>query len=331
VTDPRYGHPGYGSSPEEPDYESTGPVDPYGRPSYQDPSYGQPPPPPPGYRDPRYERQPGYQPAAPRRSEPPRRGEPGGWNGSPGWNDPPGWSEPPGRGEFQGRGEPPRPAPPRRARRVWIAIRLVVAIVLLAVVAYLLIAHSTSHKPTDSAAGGPSPSQGSGSPAPAVSHPGDLRKYLMAAPAKSHHWPKPLGTHEKLSLRQAIRLANSNRAIFTEFRFRSGAVRCWITVNSTWIDMRLYRFRSADDAQGFFRFDTRRSARVTPAAGQSPIKTVPGARVFAELKADSDGILSVLAIGVKGDVVFVADVAEQARTPHLGVLNKLMREQYGKL
>jgi hypothetical protein len=214
---------------------------------------------------------------------------------------------------------------------VWIAIRLVVPIAVLAVIAYSLITHLTSHKPAQAAAGAPSSSQRAGSPGPAVSHPGDLRKYLITAPARSHPWPKPLGSHEKLSLRQAIRLANSNRATFAEYRFSGGAVRCWITVNSTWVDVRLYRFRSPGDAQAFFRFDTHRSARVTPAAGQSGIKGVPGARAFADLKQDKDGILSVVAIGVHSDVVFIADVAEQARTARLGVVDKMMREQYGKL
>lgn len=272
-----------------------------------EPRYGQP-------RDDRsrYDSPP-YQPAGPRRSEPAS------------WFEPAGWVQPPDHGGSR------RPPPRRRLRRAWTAIRLVVALAVLAIIAYSLITHVTSHKPAHSATGRPSPSTRAGSPVPAVSHPGDVRKYLITAPARAHPWPKPLGTHEKLSLRQAVRLANSDRLTFTRYRFSGGAVRCWITVNSTWVDVRLYRFRSPGDARAFFRFDTRRSARVTPVPGRSSIRGVPGARDFAALKPDSNGILSVVAIGVKGDVEFVADVAEHARTARLGVVDKLMREQYSRL
>jgi hypothetical protein len=92
--------------------------------------------------------------------------------------------------------------------------------------------------------------------------------------------------------------------------------------------VRLYRFGSAADAQNFFRSDIDASSRNTPAADQSGVSNVPGARAFADPKPDSGGYITVIAIGVKGDVVFLVDIAEHSNTVRLGTPDRLMREQY---
>lgn len=233
-------------------------------------------------------------------------------------------------------GQPPAgpgraPRGPRRGKARLVVSLVAVVCAVAAGAVYLVRGHDSG---LPSAQGGSqSPGQGSHSPAPPVTHHGDLRNYLLAAPAGSQQWPNPLGTHRKLSLRQAASLSTDRKArlrTLTEDHFTKGAVQSWIK-NGTWIDVRLYQFASAADAQVFFRGDIAASSQSTPAANQSPVRSVPGARAFADSKPDSDGYISVIAIGVKGDVVFLVDAAEHSSTAHLALPGKLMRGQYSKL
>jgi hypothetical protein len=190
------------------------------------------------------------------------------------------------------------------------------------------------HAADRTAAQGGSQGQASHRPSPAATHQGDLRKYLIAAPRGSQPWPKPLGTTRKLSLRQAAHLSTDSKARHTRLskdHFVQGAVQCWIAKSGAWVDVRLYQFGSAALAQDFFHTDIAASSSTTPAADQSRVIDVPGARAFADAKPDSDGYLSVLVIGVKGDVVFLVDMAEHSTTAHLGTPDRLMHGQYSKL
>jgi hypothetical protein len=194
---------------------------------------------------------------------------------------------------------------------------------------YLVLGHPSGRP---SAQGG-GRSQAPHSAAAPVSHQGDLRSYLIAAPAGSQPWPHPLGTHRKLSLRQVANLSTDSKArrrTLTKDHFTRGAVQSW-TKGATWVDVRLYQFASAADAQSFFRRDIEASSRTTPTADQSRVGNIPEARAFADPKPDSDGYVSVIVIGVKGDVVFLVDSAQHSKTTHLAMPDRLMREQYGKL
>ena len=95
--------------------------------------------------------------------------------------------------------------------------------------------------------------------------------------------------------------------------------------------MRLYQFGSAAEAQNLFLTDVDATSSSTPVADRSAVGKVPGARAFADPKPDSSGFISVITIGVKGDVVFIVDTAERSRKASLGTPDKLMREQYSKL
>lgn len=245
--------------------------------------------------------------------------------GAPG-NRPPMW---PGT-QHTGRTAPGR-------GRAKVAFGVAAAIVLAAaggVTYYLASGHASGRTSATGSVHSPAPSQAPRSAAPAATHHGDLRRYLIAAPSGSNPWPQPLGTNGKLSLAQAASLSKNTKARrqrLTEDHYVQGAVRSWVAENGTWIDVRLYQFGSAADAQNLFLTDIDGSSSSTPVADQSSVHGVPGARAFADPKPDSNGFIGVLAIGVKGDVVFVIDTAEHSHTASLGTPDTLMQEQYGKL
>ena len=56
-----------------------------------------------------------------------------------------------------------------------------------------------------------------------------------------------------------------------------------------------------------------------------------GAKSFADPKKDAQGYVSVIAIGLKGDVVFVVSIGEKADKIDLSVPDKLMQQQFAKL
>jgi hypothetical protein len=299
-----------------------------------DQSSRQMPPPPPSYRGPGYTDS-GYTDSGyngPGYTDP-------GYNG-PGYSDPgytdPGYTDP-GLSGPGGYPSPTGPGPRRAKRRTaghrktWAALAIAaLAVTVIGGVFYVVLRHTADQT---SAQGGRH-SQPSHSPSPAPTHRGDLRRYLVAAPHGSESWPKPLGTNRKLSLGQASHLSTDSKArratLFSD-RFRQGAVQCWIAKSGAWVDVRLYQFGSAALAQDFFHTDIRASSRTTPAVDQSGVPDVPGARAFADAKPDSDGYLTVLVIGVKGDVVFLVDMAEHTSTAHLGAPDRLMGAQYSKL
>jgi hypothetical protein len=211
-----------------------------------------------------------------------------------------------------------------------------VAAVVCAAIAgatYLVLGHLSGAPSVQDGSRSQTRGQASHTAAPRVTHHRDLRSYLIAAPARSHPWPHPLGTHRKLSLLQVAKLSTGTkrrRRALAEDHFTHGAVQSWIK-GAAWVDVRLYQFASAADARDFFRRDIEASSRATPTADQSRVSKVPQARAFADPKPDSEGYVSVIVIGVKGDVVFLVDSAQQSKRAHLAMPDRLMREQYGKL
>jgi hypothetical protein len=323
-----YGERSHGRPPEQPGHGFGDPEDPYGNPAIPSPHPG--PGAPGGYS--------GQVSSPYRGSLSYERPATYGWRGGSAHQDPssgppprpPGYGDPeyvhPG-GHPPARRRSPRTAFSRRARTV-LAVVAPLALFAIGGTAYLLLTHGTGRTSTERGSHSAVPSHTAHRAPPTASHLGDLRRYLIAAPSGSHAWSKPLGTDRNLSLRQTARLsANSKarRATLVKDHFTHGAVQCWITANGTWVDVRLYQFGSASDAQNFFKGDA------ITVAGQSGVNGVPGGRTFADSKPDSDGYISVIAIGVKGDVVFLVDLAEHSPTARLSMSNRLMREQYGKL
>lgn len=262
------------------------------------------------------------------------------------WDDDPSWDftermpEPPGYG---GAGRRPGDGRPSAKRRTWRTRRrwMLVAIALVVFLAagggatyYVLTAHVSGQKSAIASTHGATARKASPSATPEVIHHGDLRRYLIPAPHGSNAWPQPLGTNGKLSLAQAASLSTNSKARSTRLtgdHYVQGAVRSWVTSNGTWFDVRLYQFGSDADARNLFLTDIDASSSGTPVAHQSGVKNVPMARAFADPKPDSAGFVSVLVVGIKGDVVFIVDAAEHSKTPRLGTPDDLMQEQYNKL
>lgn len=349
MSQPPYGSP-YGTPPhQQPDPGLGAPVDPYqsppgpsydqaypsspAYPSYGDPA-GYPDPvsgypgnayqqPSPGYADPGYppqQTQPYYQPQP--QSQPGYGGP--GYPGSPGY--------PPTQSSGSGGG---------RA----VVVVLVVALVLILVGGGIGLAVFLSKKSgtpvagsttggapaTTGATGGPS-----ASPTPtAALHTGDLRNYLIPAPSGSRNWSKPLGTDRNLSLDQASELSSDPKArkdMLQQYNFTKGAVQSWISSGSVnVVDVRLYQFDTADHADGFFRDNLDATGGSYTSANTGTVVGVPGAKSFADPKKDAQGYVSIISIGLKGDVVFVVSIGEKGDKIDLATSDKLMQQQFQKL
>jgi hypothetical protein len=179
-----------------------------------------------------------------------------------------------------------------------------------------------SNKPTTSAA-----------PTGGATHNGDLRTYLVSSPSGSHAWNKPLGTDKKLTLDQASALssdASARKKMLTGYNFTQGAVQCWIGSDKTQVDVRLYQFDSATNAQGFYKDDIDATTGGYTAGNVNSIPGLSDAKSFADPKPDAQGYVQALAIGVKGDVVVVVDVMHPA-TLDIAVPNGILTQQIEKL
>lgn len=265
-----------------------------------------------------------------------------GWDQQAYPGDPayPGYSDP---GEYAGPARYP-PAPSgggggRRGLALALGVFLALALAGGGVAAYILLGRHTTSRP---AAHG-SPSSSPTATSRAVTHSRDLRTYLIGRPSGSNPWPTPLGTHRRLSLIQAAGLNGGTREILTRYHFTHGAVRCWLGAHgSSIVDVRLFAFDSAQDAQGFFRdakkaqgffwddVDTGSTPGRHASAKSAGIAGVPGARAYFDAKPDHYGYVHVIALGIKADVVFVVSAGEPD-TVDLGLPAKLMRRQYHKL
>ena len=301
---PSYGDPGGGGYND--------PVSGYPGNAYQQSS-------PPGYADPGYpqQTQPYYQPQP--------QSQPG--YGGPG---------------YPGSGYPPAPASGGGGNRAVVVV-LVVVLALILVGGGIGLVVFLTNKKTDTptaggTTGGPSTSAGpSASPTPSLgaTHSGDLRTFLIDAPSGSRNWSKPLGTDRNLSLDQASELSSDPKArkdMLNQYNFSHGAVQCWISSGSLYVvDVRLYQFDTADHADGFFRDNLDATGAGYTSGNTSTVVGVPGAKSFADPKKDAQGYVSVISIGIKGDVVFVVSMGEKGDKVDLAPSDKLMAQQFQKL
>jgi hypothetical protein len=188
---------------------------------------------------------------------------------------------------------------------------------------------------TTGAAPTPSATAASPTPSPVATHGGDLRTYLIDPPSGSRNWSKPLGTDRNLSLEQASELSSDPKArkdMLTQYSFSKGAVQCWITSGSTnVVDVRLYQFDTPDHADGFFKDNLDATGSGYTSANTATVTGVPGAKSFADPKKDAQGYVSIISIGVKGDIVFVVSIGEKGDKIDLPTSDKLMQQQYQKL
>ncbi len=300
-------YPSYGDPGGYPDPVSGYPGSSYqaSSPGYADQGYGQPQP--QQYYQPQPQPQPGY--------------------GGPGYPGSPGYPTPPSGGGGS------------RA----VVVVLVVFLVLILVGGGIGVAiwltgkdktpeagGSTGPVPTASATGGSTPT-----PTAAATHSGDLRTYLIDPPGGSHNWSKPLGTDRNLSLDQASELSSDPKArkeMLQSYNFTKGAVQCWAASGSTSIvDVRLYQFDTPDHSESFFRDNLEATGSGYTAANTNTVVGVPEAKSFADPKVDAQGYVSIISIGLKGDVVFVVSISEKGSKVDLSISDKLMQQQHAKL
>ncbi len=308
------------------------PVDPYqgqsGWPAPEYPSYGDPagyPDPAPGYggysgypqqQPPQPQQQPYYQPQGYQQPQP---------QPQPGYGYP----------------SPPPPSGGGGGRALVIVLAVVLALVVIGggIGVALWLKNGDKKAPAANASTGPAASATSTgkppSPTPAATHSGDLRTFLVAPPSGSRNWPKPLGTDRNLSLDQAAELSSDPKArkdMLQQYSFTKGAVQCWIASGgANVVDVRLYQFDTADHAESFFRDNLDATGQSYSSANTATVAGVPGAKSFSDPKKDDQGFVSVISIGLKGDVVFVVSIGEKGDTIDLSVPERLMQQQYGKL
>jgi hypothetical protein len=221
-----------------------------------------------------------------------------------------------------------------------VVILVVVLLVVLVgggILAFALLGKKPDPNPTAGASSGTSQSSGtstSPSPASGRTHTGDLRAYLIDPPSGSHNWSTPLGTDRNLSLDQASQLSSDpseRRKMLTQYNFTHGAVQSWVGSDHSVVDVRLYQFDTPDHAQSFFRDDIDATSSGYTASGISTVPGVPGAETYTDSKKDDQGYVNAIAIGVKGDVVFVVSLGEKADKMDLTLPNRLMLQEYQKL
>jgi hypothetical protein len=233
--------------------------------------------------------------------------------------------------------------PPRRGPT--IAIVTVVALLLVLVVgggiaaAYLIPKHNTpiaqnSQSPGPTGTGGPS-AAASTSPTPAAgpTHSGDLRDYLLPLPNGLKKCSNEEGTNNTLSLDQAAKLSSDEekrRQELQDYKYTTGAVRCWVTGNGTVVDVRLYQFDSTSNASDFFAADIDGTSPGYTADQITPVSGVPDAKSFASPDKDNSGYTRVISIGLRGDVVLVVAMA-QTTALDVSLSEKLLVQQYQKL
>lgn len=345
MSQPPYGSP-YGPSHQQHDPGLGAPVDPYqsppgqsydqaypGSPAY--PSYGDPGA---GYADPVS----GYPGNAYQQSSPPNYADPGYPQQTQPYYQPQPQSQPGYGGPgYPGSGYPPAPASGGGNRAVVVVLVVVLVLILVGGGIGLVVFLSNKKSDTPTAGGttgGTSTSAGpSASPTPSAgaTHSGDLRNYLIPAPSGSRNWSKPLGTDRNLSIDQASELSSDPKArkeMLNQYNFTHGAVQCWISSGSLYVvDVRLYQFDTADHADGFFRDNLDATGAGYTSGNTAPVSGVPEAKSFSDPKKDAQGYVSVISIGLKGDVVFVVSMGEKGDKVDLAPSDALMAQQFQKL
>jgi hypothetical protein len=222
-----------------------------------------------------------------------------------------------------------------------VVIVLVVLLVLILVgggiAAFALLGKKPTPTPTAGPTTGTTQTGGATSTPTADAgnvHTGDLRNYLIDPPSGSRNWATPLGTDRNLSLDQASELstdANERRKMLQEDNYTHGAVQCWIGSDRSVVDVRLYQFDTEEHAKAFFTDDIDATSKGYTSANTTTVPGVPGGEMYIDPKKDAQGYVNAIAIGMKGDIVFVVSLGERGDTLDRTLPYGLMLKQYQKL
>lgn len=337
-------HPPYSFGPSN-DPGQQPPADPYQPsgypPPYPDPAYGDP-----GYHDPGqqhgYPGHTGYQPTQPYPPQQYSGGYPGQQPGYPSQPYSPGPSYPqqPGYGAHPPYpGYPGYPPEPPKGNRTGVIVGVVAVLLVLVVGGGVAAAFAVSHdkkQPLAQTTGGPAASASStagGGTDDGALHSGDLRRYLVPMPSGAHKCADEEGTDESLSLEQASNLSSdhdSRKQQLEHYKFKGGAVRCWVTSDHTTVDVRLYQFGSTDNAKSFFDSDIDGTGSDYTADNTTDVTGVPDGKSFASPEKNDQGYVQVISIGRNGDVVLVIAIA-QLPPLKVSVSDTLLQQEYQKL
>ncbi len=219
---------------------------------------------------------------------------------------------------------PPLP-PPRRSNRVVVLLVLGICVALLVcgglgATAYLFSRH-------------PATDDGDSVAAPSTEHPGDLRGYLVAAPAKSRPWTNPPGTDGHLSLDQAAAESTDPTARGARLRrdnFQEGAVRTWHASDNTLVEIRLLRFGDDDSASDFYQADAAGTAKRYDTAHIITVDGVGEGVVIPDPARDANGYVHLIGLARNGDVVLVVSVSQHGNLAPAAA-EQLVKAQYDRL
>jgi hypothetical protein len=221
-----------------------------------------------------------------------------------------------------------------------VAVLIVVLVLILVgggITAFVLLGNKP--KPTPTA--GPSGNGGNGGTTPSTTvttpadttHSGDIASYLISAPSGSRNWTSDC-KNGALSLDDASKLSDNQKArrdMLNQYGFKDGARLCWVGADRSIVDVRLYRFDSLDHSKSFFKDDIDATSGGYTSANTTSVPGVPEAENYVDPKVDAQGYVASLAIGMKGDIVFVVSLSEKAQVLDTTLPYTLMQQQYQKL
>jgi hypothetical protein len=307
---PTYDQPAYPGSPAYPSYnDPVGYPDPVsGYPGQQQPYSGA------GYGTPGYQ-QPQQQPPYYQPPQQPTYGQPGY----------PAYGQPSGGG----------------GGKAVVAVLIVVLVLILVgggIAAFVLLGNKPKPTPTAGPTGNGTATSGSTdtttAPPAAATHDGDIASYLISAPSGSRNWNASDCKNGALSIDDASKLstdANARRDMLNQYGFKDGARLCWIGSDHSVVDIRLYRFDTVDHGNSFFKDDINATSGDYTSSNTTTVPGVPGAENYVDPKVDAQGYVASLAIGGKGDIVFVVSLSEKAQVLDTTLPYGLMLQEYQKL
>ena len=162
-------------------------------------------------------------------------------------------------------------------------------------------------------------------------HPGDLRKCLITAPASAHSLAHPLSKNGKLTLEQDAALSahpDERATLLATYNFDTEAVTGWVTSDGTIVTVRLLRFDDLDDSLGYYYDEGDNFSKQY--GEQNEDFLYGGGSLYPDLKKDDHGREGTVSITLAGDTVILIFTR---KLPPVSVAypEKLVKQQSAKL
>jgi hypothetical protein len=230
--------------------------------------------------------------------------------------------------------------PPAKPHRVGLIVTVIVVILLLCAGVGLgglwwlgssiptaagsapTAAHSQATEQTPSPSASPSPTPFTG----------DLRTLLLKPPAGSSPWDNPISPDGRLSLDQASSLFKDKAAAkrrFESYGYQGGAVVTWINPDDTDVSIKLYQFKTSDNANGYV--DQQHEIALSEDwIDHSPITGIDSSCLFIERTPDKNNKIATRVYFYKGSFVIIMIVQQPIHAKET-VSIKLATDQYNLL